>query len=1040
MTPFLKSLAEKFISNDELRNELYRYRFFFQNKRAGKFFHHYLKELAPEDGLLILPEVTTLPTFLRKKQHLVEDSINNELFLIYPLYTVYRGLNEAQTRTTPEDGSDDKFQDLNSFYQFGKQILTDFNDLDLQLADHKVIFGNLQDLKDLDAAPSEYLSEKQLNALKQFIKSKRNESPFDKSFSDFYNTLSHLYENYKTKLREENLAYNGMIIRDTIEKIEAGSLNLCSDEKYNVFVGLNALSKAEKEILSHFKKSGKTTFYWDYDSSLFDIEQLAGSFKNENLSSFPEPTESDPLFLKRNPIDSYPELEVIAVPSKIGQAAYIGTELNKLASTEEGRQQLRDMKVAVVLANERLLSPLLANLDASLFLESGNETINSSQPVVNLANVTMGYSIKEFPMVGTLLRMLEIQKIRQNRNHKYWRGDEVCEILSNSIFDISSPLPKIINEKKLIFIDDKGLEKLIEENHPDLEEKQLLKLLFNVPEKEDGLLTYVSDIVNYLFSKEEESIQAEIDSCEEPEDEGVEIEPKSMAVLRIIIDLLEEQKKALSDYYLNKQKGTLIESPYNFNTLYDILSSLLKNARVPFSGEPLRGLQIMGILETRGLDFETIYIVDATDGILPANTKVMGIMPHLLRVGHELPTFKWQEQTRSYNFFRLISRAKKVVALYDSRKDGSSRGEPSRYIQQLEYVYKIPNLTRTTANFNILANRSNEHQYVIDQNAVRQFRESITSAGDRHISPTRINDYIECPRKFYFKSILGIKEVEELDDLLDESALGSLVHDTINRLYTPYIGQKMTQKLLSFSDYTIEDALRQSYKELNSGSEMPVNGINKINYDTALSLVQNLIQMDLEQILQGIAITYIGGEVEIRTVLKVCNQENNDESININLTGFIDRIDYVDGVYRIIDYKTGGDSYDLDLEKSLDLEGKSRINKAAVQLLNYCLITYHNGLSDMNGKILIKPGSTLKPLMIKPRSKESSEFKLTQGGNTLDTFNNSSIKETFEECMNDILYKIAKADSEFSPNPDRSGVCNYCPARDICPDAKITKY
>lgn len=469
MTPYLKSLAQKFVQQDELRGELYRYRFFFQNKRAGKFFIHYIKELLPEDALQILPEVTTLPSFLRERLHIVEEDVNHQLFLIFHLHNIY---NEWYL----EKGQHEEvhLKDLNSFYQFGQQILIDFNDLDLQLADHRIVFGNFQDLKDLEVDPKEYLSDSQLNALKQFVKTKDSEKVFEKRFTTFYQDLAQIYERYKHRLREENLAYNGMMLRDTIDKIKSGELDLFIDGKINVFVALNALTKAEQELLKMFKTSGTSYFYWDYDSPLFNNEKLAGSFKKDNQSAFPEPAENHPLYFDREVIGGFPEIEVIAIPSKIGQATYIGNELNNLASTSEGRRQLREMKVAVVLANERLLTPLLSNLDASCFEDEG---------IGNLANVTMGYPIRELPLVGILIRLLQLQKIKRKRDDKYWRGDEICEVLSNNIFGFQDAIQKEIIDNTLLFIKDHKLSELIQSHGKNKDERDLLNALFYVDRK-----------------------------------------------------------------------------------------------------------------------------------------------------------------------------------------------------------------------------------------------------------------------------------------------------------------------------------------------------------------------------------------------------------------------------------------------------------------------------------------------------------------------------------------------------------------------------
>lgn len=1017
ITPFLKTIALKFVNDEELRANLFRYRFFFQNKRAGKFFHHFIKELTPSNQPIILPEVTTLPTHLRKCQHIPEEDVNNELFLIYHLFNIYQ--ENRKTKTTKEV---DNLNDLNSFYNFGKLILTDFNDLDLQLADPNKIFGNLQDLKDLMSDPSEYLSESQISALDYFIKKRsHSKAKLENNFSTFYGDMAKLYDDYKVCLRSYGLAYNGMVLRDTVEAIKEGRINLNKDGKINVFVGLNALTKAEIEILKHFKDSKNSHFYWDYDSTFFNQIILFGKFKEQNLGDFPEPQEGNPLYLPRDNKNHFPDIEVISVPSKMGQTAFIGNELNKKASTPEGHKAMEEMKVAVVLANERLLTSLLSHLDSSSFLNDKATKRN------HLVNVTMGYPIKESPIVGSLIRLLQLQRAKYRRGH--WRGREVCEILSSNLLaNKPHSLHNLIINDKLFWLEDNELRELIQD-HCSAESRNELEKIFFVPnEDSDGLLYYVSNIIQLLINRE--ALKSEI--------EGTETSiSNELTILNTIASLLERQKHSLVNFRIKEPENNV----FTFDILYDILTNLLSRARIPFSGEPLRGLQIMGILETRGLDFETIYIIDGTDGILPAHTKSMGIIPHLLRCGHHLPTYQWQEQTRAYNFYRLISRAKKVVILYDSRKDYNSKGEPSRYIQQLKYVFNHPNIVSSTANFEILTNKSNINDFQIDHHKVDQFRKKITTTlGDdkKYLSPSRINDYIDCPRKFYFQSILGIKEEEELDELIDDRMLGSLVHDTINRLYEKYIGKSLTtSELESLSDEKINECLNQSIRDLFKNQNIALKGFNKVQIETnTLGLIKKIIALDIE-LSRYKDLKYLGGEIKISTAYQIAHPDK-DDPISVNLKGYIDRIDLLNNeIYRIIDYKTGRDDYKIDLDKEFDLQNKSSLNRAALQLFTYCMMVDRYGAHDADGKCIIPTNTSARliPLMIKPRGQESAPFI---DKSPVEKYSDIAIE--FEEKMNDILFRIVEGDTTFNAHPSRKYVCNYCPAKSICPDAKTSDY
>lgn len=1039
MTPFLKSLAQKFISDEKLRQELYRYRFFFQNKRAGKFFHHYLKEAAHQglcnyEGMLILPEVTTLPTFLRSKLHLPDEDVNNQLFLIFHLHNTYLRLRKRKNTKSDPQPEDDAINDLNNFYRLGKQILIDFNDIDLQLADPEVIFQNLHDLKQLESEPTDYLSREQLEALTQFVRSKRGEKPFEKKYSTFYADLLTLYTEYKQQLRREGLSYVGMLMRDTLESLKRETLDLWEDGKYNIFVGLNALTNAEREILGCFKESGTSYFYWDYDSILFDKTDLAGTFKTHNLNTFPEPDQKHPLYFQRDKISSFPEVSIISTPSKVAQAAYIGNELNTIAKTEEGRKQLREMKVAVVLANESLLPALLSHLDARLFFDQENSISEGRGESFNLANITMGYPIKDLAISTFLIRTLHLQKLHQSRKEAYWRSDEVLELLSHGVLDqyhrhnrqIGKTLIEQIRKEKLIHINDDTLRESIDL----LPEKELLNRLFFMPDDNttQTLFAYCSRLVDYFI--DQYPLQAPTHSDSEYEDDHTTI-PKNLVVLHHVKDLLNQQNQSVSRF---KQHSEHADQAFTFEIQFNILTNLFRQARIPFTGEPLRGLQIMGILETRGLDFEKVYILDGTDGVLPKNTKVLGVIPHLIRSGFGLPTLKWQEQTRSYNFFRLISRARQVVALYDSRKEAGSKGEPSRYLQQLQYIYKIPNLNKYSTNYDLVSDNIVQDSIEIDRDKVKEYIRSISPDGTAALSPSRINDYIDCPRKFYFKTILGLEEEDRLDDLITENILGTLVHDTINKLYKNFEGKYLEKSVLtSFLENSYSEIRAKLHEALNdprSGIRISEEvGINAIHYDTILALVRNIIQMDLDTLKEH-RIKYLGGEIKIETTLNFNSQDHR-----VNVKGYIDRIDQIDDqLFRVIDYKTGKDRYELDLERNLDLNDNVKINRAAIQLLNYCMIVDKEGFKDQNGEQIVSGDKPIKPLMIKPRSKENTPFIL-KNGTEIDSYR--IVSDHFETHMREILSEITNEDNDFPPN-NRN--CNYCPANTICPDAKVNNY
>lgn len=1070
--PFLQQIAEHFhsLTSQPGATALYQFRFIFHNQRAGIFLCHYLEQCANARPLL-LPECTTMNSLIRRRLHLSggEDP-NNELLVIHKIYLAYlevMGLG-------PEERS---FED---FYDLGQALLRDFDDIDKHLIEVDSFLENLRNHKELTEDLSTFLSQRQWSAVSKLIYAKdpdwsvlervnemateetetkteeeqkkkeatKKMQEMKKRFLDFWIKLPDIYRRAKSLMKEEGLAYEGMMLREATEQIKEGQLSLTDDGMITVFVGLNAQTPAMYRILDHFRDSGKDTdkdkaiFYWDYFTDpILKSPGLAGSFVKQNTSEYPTPTD-EPYHIDFEVPDQAHELHtaLISTASAVAQTAAIrklieGGWDNIVESPSKPGESTplydprEPLRTAIVLPDESLLLPLLSNMPKG----------------IDKINVTMGYPIKGIPIAAMLSLLLKYWSNYYKRNQRY-RLTEVCEIL------MLTALSKFFSDKKMVearrqlmdqlidekwyFIGTKDLRTLIEKNFPgESRTREILLTIFSEPET---LCPSSTDTVRYpegvALTKQVdhllELLVTESASTEEEED------PEQGMIKYIRRYLIRPQLISQRAYPERHPESST--NPFPFPVVVDLLRTTISQARIPFSGRPLGGIQVMGLLETRGLDFDTVIIPDAAEGILPTATRLNTTIPFSLRTAYDLPTTDLQEQTRAYNFFRLMSRAKRVVFLYDSRAGDSSEGEPSRYVQLLRDVYKVP-MYEAEASFPLT--RAEDGGYFIeDKTLVSQYRADVSAKTPtqkvKRLSASRMKDFHTCPRRFYYSAIEGIRDDENLSGVLDKRDSGTLFHTAMQLLYKESEGKKDGLSRESLTEILrgkaiINKAVDDSAELLHLKTKESDYNYNQL--EMTKELVRRMVEADRDRVKTGGPITYVGGEIEI---------ESTYEGANFKL--IIDRIDVQGDTVNIIDYKTGRDKTECDLSKwPTDakklvecLKQAKEINGAVIQLLYYCDVILTSGelnrlLPDKNLNIrpmILKPGApdindgiiTLKvPKEIDPNPVVISDYR---------TNVDSSVKEWLREAVRLIL------DDDFSfavEAGDASG-CNYCPASMLC--------
>lgn len=1037
--PFLKQVAEHFyhLTSTPAATPLHQYRFIFHNQRAGIFLCHYLKQCAGETPLL-LPECTTMNNLLRQRFHMAgEEDPNSELLIIHKIYLSYL----QEMGLTYEERS---FED---FYDFGKSLLRDFDDIDKHLVEVDSFLENILSHKELTGDLTTFLSKRQWEGVCKLIYEKDAKLPemttmegskseeMKKRFLDFWIQLPAIYETAKGLMKEEGLAYEGMMLREAAEQIEDGKLCLTDDGMITVFVGLNAQTPAMYRILNHFRDTGKAIFYWDYFTDpILKSPGLAGSFVERNTSAYPAPTSGD-YHIDFDVPDQAHELHtaLISTASAVAQTGAIRKLIeDKKAALFDPNEPL---KTAIVLPDENLLLPLLSNMPKG----------------IGKINVTMGYPIKGIPVAAMLSLLLKYWNNYYKRNQRY-RLTEVCEILmlaALSKFFSDKEMAnareglkdKLIKEKKF-FISGKELQGLIIDHFPD--ECRTREILLTIFREAETLCEPTTNGVCYpegaeLTTKVDDLLKLLITAAPADEEE----DPEQGMIRYIRRELILPQLTSQRAYCRRHAKSAT--SPFTYSVVTDLLRTTIARARVPFSGMPLRGLQVMGILETRGLDFDTVIIPDASEGILPTATQLDTTIPFSLRKGYNLPTTDLQEQTRAYNFFRLMSRAKRVVFLYDSRTGDASAGEPSRYVQLLRDVYHIP-MYECEASFPLTSIEADSvSTFREDIELVSQYRAEISANKPtdkvKYLSASRMKDFHTCPRRFYYTAIEGIKDDENLSGLMDRRDAGNIFHETMRRIYKPYESKPnvlLTETELNniLSGDTITRAVNASAEALHLHYE--TNDYNHTQIQMAAELARRMVEADLERVQAGGDITYVGGEIEIHT---------SYEGANFKL--IIDRIDIQGDTINIIDYKTGRDKIECDLSKwPTDpkkliecLKQAKKINGAVIQLLYYCDVMLESSELDQLLKkreiSIVLP--KVRPMILKPGAPDINDgiitLKVPKGidpNPVVISDYRTNVDSKVKECLREAVRLILDDDFSFAVETGDAEGCGYCPAAMLC--------
>ena len=751
---------------------------------------------------------------------------------------------------------------------------------------------------------------------------------------------------------------------------------------------------AEERFLSGLQKRGIADFYWDYASpKVTDPDNKASYFVERNLRQFPSQLIENGQLTIDNEDDDKKKIEVIGIPSGIGQAKQVCSILNELCKEDEMSAE-EALRTAVILPDEHLLIPVL----------------NAIPEQIKRINVTMGYPLAGTPVASLMEYILALQKnIRYVERRPVFYFRDVLPILNHRYISTTSPemvsnLVKDISENNKIYI-----------SYDDLNKTPLLSILFTP-------VTAVETFSDYLINVLQELNKAVEGGKLKVESVNSDAEPLSTfnSQLSTINDI---EQEFIFHYFatVNRMKEVMREAnvEMKIDTYFRLLKRVTDTITIPFQGEPLSGLQIMGVLETRALDFDRLIILSMNEGIFPLRKAANSFIPYNLRRGFGLPTYEHQDSVWAYHFYRLIYRASHVSLLYDTRSNGLQTGEVSRFVHQLHYHYEEPIQNKLVV-YNVSSSKTPALQVAKTEEVMNRLAD-FRSGGTRAISASAVNTYLDCPLKFYFSVVEGIREEEEVSETIESNVFGSILHKVMEELYQPFCGKMVTADLLKAirkDTPMLTGAVARAFAEIFFKTDIvrPLTGQNFLIGEMIRKYVEKVLERDAKQT----PFRYIESEKKIKCLFPLTDKSN------IQLKGFIDRIDEVRDVVRIIDYKSGSGTTQFTSVEALFDKADTDRSKAVMQVFMYAWM-YNRS---------VQLSTAIQPGIYYMRTLFSSSFDpgiyhRTDRFKTEQVLDFANYRTDFEDSLRNCLDEIFDTETPFVQTPNGKA-CMYCPFKDIC--------
>lgn len=951
---FLEYVAEDLLK--KYGTDLSRITLVFPNKRASLFLNEHLARMA--NGPLWSPVYTTISQLFRdRSERVVADNIK----LVCDLYRIY-----VQCTGTTET--------LDHFYGWGMLMLSDFDDIDKNLADATDVFRNLSNIHELDDVS--YLSEEQREVLKRFFS----------NFSDDYNTelknrflqlwqnFGNIYNSFNAHLQEEGLAYEGALYREVVNNDLA-----TYDADTYIFVGFNMLQNVEQKLFTLLAKAGKAKFYWDFDRYYMEgANNEAGYYIRQYLEAFPNElfNRDDEIY---NNFRTEKELRFISASTETIQGRFVGHWLQNEDFVRAGR------KTAVVLCDENLLQTVVHSLPSE----------------VENVNITTGFPLAQSPVSSFVNALINLQTIGYTKSAERYRLQYVRAVLRHPYS---------------LFLSDNCTEQLrtLEEHHtyyPSRQEMAVdegLTLIFaNLEEGVADVQTYHAKLVDWILSM----LKTVGKRTQETDDHLM--------------------KEAIYRMYtlFNRLHELIVSGDLSVDliTLLRLITQLVQSTSIPFHGEPAIGLQVMGVLETRNIDFDNVLLLSCNEGNMPKGVNDASFIPYAIRKAHSLTTIDHKVAIYSYYFHRLLQRAQNITILYNSATEDGHTGEMSRFMLQMlvESGHKIQRLSLQAGQMpNVLQPHAVEKTDSIMQQLMKLDK----------LSPTAINRYLRCQLLFFYNTVAGLKESDEETDDIDNRTFGNIFHKGSQLIYEQLMDANFTVSENAIKDFLADKSALQRivdrtfneelFKVANANQHPQYNGLQLINRGVIISYLKKLLQMDLS--LTPFRILAMEKPVEQEVVFNV-----DCKTHTLTIGGYVDRLDEVEEgngkVIRVVDYKTGRKPQTA-VAAFEDIFSGDKVTKNHadyyLQTFLYAAIV-RDSLKWNKQKLPVSPAL----LFIQQASAEENDPVLRVGKERINDI--AVYHNDFWAHLKALLSEIFNKERAFMPTKDRER-CTRCPYRQVC--------
>lgn len=864
-------------------------------------------------------------------------------------------------------------ESFEAFYFWGELLLKDFEEIDHYLVNPEYLFHHVKSDKQL-AEDFYFLDLEQEKLVQHFWQEFfPSATKSQQQFVDTWKILASVYASFKAQLKTESVGYTSSIYRELADQIN----DLKSDLKGTIiFVGFNAFTPAEEVLIKHFISKYGAKMIWDVDAYyLEDEHQEAGKFLRKYQKdlifgkTFPKKIE------RKITLDK--QVSAIGVALEVGQAKLVGERIDKLLKMGTPLDE-----IVVILPQEYMLFPLLNSLPAS----------------VKKLNVTMGYPLKETPLFGLLEAVIEVQEYMQltlEQEYTFYYKPTL-DVLSH---------PYLYQDNK------DQLDALIH----DIKSKNWIRVMRSV------LLAIDSTVIHAIFR---------------PLDSGENL----AKYLKGIVDLLDQQvverfgveRKYLYHFQqMLSRLSVLLESQslkIDLKTFKSLFRKTTRSIKIPFSGEPVEGLQIMGVLETRNLDFKHVFMLNTNEDIFPSTQRNGSFIPYRIRKAFDLPTFEMQDAIYAYLFYRLFQRSDQLEFYYNMYADFGMSGEVSRFIHQIEQESGLKVKHQKLSNsIGIRGQQTIEVQKtagVIDK-LIYHF----AGKGHSKLSASALNVYFRCRLQFYFRYVLRRFSAHQLNDELDAREFGNILHDTMEIIYRDVI-DKRPDRLVQKTDFfrlrsSVDGAIEMAFKKhfnIQHKHKFKFQGRNVMIAEVIKKCVSRILDQD-----EGYAPFQIVSMEKDDNYLKTLAVQTNGQTVGVRLGANIDRVDRKDGVVRVIDYKSGRDKREIvSIEKMFDRKSGTTYapgrNTAGFQTIFYAWL-----YAAKFGK-----KETIVPSLISIRElfRENFDFRLTMNNDPIHDARD--YLSDFEERFVHLIHEVFDTKQPFDQTDDEQRVCKFCDFKGIC--------